>query len=728
LSHLAAGRGGPPPEAAAAKRARRAGRGRLLASLLALGLAEPFVAVAADDATVSAPDPPVAIGAVEPAAPAATVAALPAGVRVLTTGGVDMEQAALLLSGQEGGALPLAAFASAVGPASGGVETLVVLEIAGAALLKESASPLYVDVCLYVLTGDPPAVTASVLQTVAIDLEQQGEVLADGGLQLVRRLVLPAGEHSLRVLVRNRANRDLALRVLPLSVPTFAAGTPALLGPFFAPSPGRWLLVPASAGPTAVPGPPATPPALPLIAVGGAAELQVVTSPGQGAGLEIELRRDGKTIAAVPAVVAERTPLAAGLELLTLSFDLPALPSGIAELGVRDAGGTVATRSTKVVLTEGTVAAAWPSLLAGAPVAPTAAAGAGLPAAPPRRGLGRLGERQVAKRYREALQQLAGDGAEAARAAVAALESEALSGKSVEPRELVEIELGVLAPLAETSPEALWPVLALYVDSHRQHLAARAGVASLHTQQMVLRLAALFAESAPPAARPQAAVPLLALVADLPASGEHDLRVRALAAAREYQPDDAAILLCIAVDDERHADYQGAIEALSALRRLAPDDREVRLRLGINHARLGSQRQARSELGAALRGDADPPPWWLPLAYQELGRLHLDGGDLHAAEGVLRQGLARLPREEKLSLLLAQVLERGGDAAAAVEVLSAVIPSPQDRGFDSARHRYVQLPRQRLERARAELGELAGAARPRLAAALAAAPGREASR
>ena len=617
-------------------------------------------------------------------------------MRVLTTGGVDMEQAALLLSGQEGGALPLAAFASPVGPAAGGVETLVVLEVAGASLLREPASPLYLDVCLYVLSGDPPTVTASVLQTVAIDLEQQSEALADGGLQLVRRLVLPAGEHSLRVLVRNRANRDLGLRVLPLSVPTFAAGTPALLGPFFAPGPGPWLVIPASEETTALPGLPALPPALPLVAVGGAAQLQVVASPGQGTGIEVELRRDAKTLAAVPAAVAERTPIAADLELLTLSFDLPALPSGVAELSVRAAGGTVATRPTKVVLTEGTVAAAWPSLLAGAPAAPTAAAGPGLPAAPARRRLGRQGERQVAKRYREALQQLAGDGAEAARAAVTALESEALAGKSVDPRELVEIELGVLVSLAETAPEALWPVLALYVDSHRQHLAARAGVASLHTQQMVLRLAALFAEKAPPAARPQAAVPLLALVAGLPASGERDLRVRALAAAREYQPEDAGILRCIAVDDERHADYRGAIEALSALRRLTPDDLEVRLRLGINHARLGAQRPARGELAAALRADADPPPWWLPLAYQELGRLHLEGRDLSAAEHVLRQGLERLPREEKLSLLLAQVLERRGDAAGAVAVLAAVVPSPLDRGFDSARHRYVQLPRERL--------------------------------
>lgn len=67
--------------------------------------------------------------------PAVATEAAPAGVRVLPTGGLDMEGAALLLSGQQGGLLPLAVFASPLGPAAGGAATVVVIEVEGSALL-----------------------------------------------------------------------------------------------------------------------------------------------------------------------------------------------------------------------------------------------------------------------------------------------------------------------------------------------------------------------------------------------------------------------------------------------------------------------------------------------------------------------------------------------------------------------------------------------------------------
>ncbi|HXT20381.1 MAG TPA: tetratricopeptide repeat protein, partial [Thermoanaerobaculia bacterium] len=433
---------------------------------------------------------------------------------------------------------------------------------------------------------------------------------------------------------------------------------------------------------------------------------------------EVELQREGKTVAKLPAAVRERTPVANGLELLTLGFDAASADAGVAELRVRGSGGAT-TPPAKVVLTRGSPPGSWPAVLGRSRTAAAGSSGrSGPPSAPPPRRLGRQGER-LSRRYREALQQLAGDHPEAGGAAVTALEAEALAGRDIDPLELRDLERDVLAPLAAASPEALWPVIDLYVESHRRQLAARNSKVATHAQQMVQHLAELYAGAVAPAQRGLAAAPLLALVASLPPSGDTELRVLALTKAREYLPADAAVLLCVAVDAERHADYKGSVETLTALRKLAPQDLEIRLRLGVNQARLGARQQARTELGAALAAKGEPPPWWLPLAYQELGRLHLESGDAAAAEKVLRQGLARLPREEKLSLLLAEALTRRGQRAEAAEVLATIQPAPDDRGFDSARHRYIQLPDERLLQARADVAARAAAARPSLAAALA---------
>jgi Flp pilus assembly protein TadD len=685
------------------------------------------------------PPPPAsaeaaAAAAVAPAPAAGADAA--AGVRVLPTGGLDMEQAALLLSGQEGGLLPLALFASPLGPATGGAAIVVVIEVEGSALLapERATAPLYLDVCLYVLSGNPPAVTVSVLETLAIDVEQQREVLDSGGVQIVRRLVLPAGAHSLRALVRNRATRDLGLRVWPLVVPAFGDGSPVLLGPFFDAGAGPWLSVARGDAPA-----PAwlaeAPAGLPLVPVETAARLQLVASSALAAGrFEVELRREGKTVATLPVLVHARAPAAEGLELLTLGFDPATAGAGVAELRVRGNGG-VTTPPAKVVLTQGSPAGSWPAVLGRARPPAGGGGSAGAAAAPPpaRRRLGRQGER-LARRYREALRQLAGDQPEAGGAAVTALEAEALAGADVDPLELRDLERDVLAALAAAAPagpETLWPVIEHYLESHRRHLAARNGKLATHAQQMVLHLADLYAGAVAADQRGLAAAPLLALVAGLPAAGEAELRVLALGQARKYLPEDAGVLLCIAVDAERHADYKGAVEALTALRKLTPQDLEVRLRLGVNQARLGEKRQARAELGAAIEtavADAsEPPPWWLPLAYQELGRLHLASRDPAAAERVLRQGLQRLPREEKLSLLLAEALARRGGRAPAAEVVAAIQPTPDDRGFDSARHRYIQLPEERLLRARAEVAAHAAAGRASLAAALGGPPRAEGS-
>ena len=687
------------------------------------------------------------------ASPVAGTNEEPAGVRVLRTGGLDLEQAALLLSGQEGGPLPLAVFAAPIAAAAGGADTLVVVEVDGAALLAPPAAPpvappaaqpvappaerLYLDLCIYVLSGSGPAVAASVLETVEVDLAAHRERIASAGIRLVRHVVLPAGDHSLRVLVRNRTTRDLGLRVRPLAVPSFAAGTPLLAGPFFAGHSAAWLDVgnDGAAAPSWLPAPPA---ALPVMSVTAPTHFDVVGSAGAAGPFEVQLEHGGKPVATVAAVVHARRPLADGLEVVTLSVELPPLPAAVAELRVRSGGATLAP--LRVVHVEaGAAPAVWTAVLAGARAAQSgvrAPAGSPPPPPPPQR----HGRRQWSTTYRRALQQLTGEPPEAGTAAVVAFEQGVLAAEGGNAQPLAELELEVLGELAAKDAEALWPVMALYLQTHREHLAARATLTATHAQRMILALADLYAKSAAAPSRRMATVPLLALVADLPLGRERFLRTRALEAARGYDAQNAGVLLCAAVGAEAYGDHEQAVQALAQLRRVDAGNVEAQLRLGVIHARTGAERAARAALRAAIAGaprsgestngaprsgestnGADPAaatPWWLPLAYQELGRLQLEAGDLADAERLLRQGLARLPREEKLSLLLASVLGKRGDREGAQAVLDEMAPSPVDRGFDSARVRYMQLPTEPLLRAREELLRLAAAARPRLAAAL----------
>jgi hypothetical protein len=193
--------------------------------------------------------------------------------------------------------------------------------------------------------------------------------------------------------------------------------------------------------------------------------------------------------------------------------------------------------------------------------------------------------------------------------------------------------------------------------------------------------------------------------------------------AVDYQPENQNALLLAAIDAEVRADHPTAISRLEALQRVAPDLLEAQLRLGVNHARAGAARRAATILGTLLASPgaaATPSPWWLPVAYQELAKAHLSTGREGDAERVLRRGLARLPGEEKLSLQLSLLLAEARQRAQAQAVLADLAPGRPDRGFDTARHRYVQLPEEPLRAAVEALSTAAEAARPRLGAALSA--------
>ncbi|HVT57471.1 MAG TPA: hypothetical protein VHR45_03645 [Thermoanaerobaculia bacterium] len=193
-------------------------------------------------------------------------------VRVLRSGGLRVESAALLVSGQQGGDLQLATFAlplpgdlggMASGMGSGGrsaagsvggsrgtgegtgerARVAVVVEVAGGALQvgppadrpTDRDSLLRLEVSFYAVDG-AGGVQGSAAHTVEIDLRQLGARLRRGaGIRFAGELRLLPGEVSLRVLVRKLGSRLVGLQVSPLLVPAGEAREPILLPPLLAP-------------------------------------------------------------------------------------------------------------------------------------------------------------------------------------------------------------------------------------------------------------------------------------------------------------------------------------------------------------------------------------------------------------------------------------------------------------------------------------------------------------
>ena len=648
------------------------------------------------------------------------------GVRVLPTGGLSMEAAALLLSGQQGGTLPLAVLATPLEATPGGVRVAVVVEVAGPPLLARHTGegPLWLDLALYVVGGDG-AVLASLLETMQLDLATWRERLADGGVKVVRSLELPPGSHSLRALVRHPPSREVGLSVGPLVVPDPSGGTPALRAPVFVEDADPWVASAPGPSPAAWGG--GLPAARPVLVLGGTVTLRLqVPRALAGGPLEVELDPSGGGSIRLPATTAPDGAAAPpGLVALAVEFQPAGAPAGDAALRVVTAGGEAASlRVPVVVAAEGSGGSSWVTLATAGRGPERGAADKARVRAPeashPRPSVPR---RQRAAAYRRALLPLAEQDGARAREELTAFDAGLLSS-GVLPEELSATELDVLGALSAAEAEAVLPVLWHYLELYREQVGGSPLLAS-HAREMVYRLADLYAASASaPGAGELAATALGAHVATLPPDASRQFLARALRHALDLHPQDRLALLCSAIDAARHGDHDLAVERLEALRRLEPGEPEVLLRLAHSRARLGERRRARALLTELLETPAaaeTPPPWWLPLAYQELAQVLVED-DRAAAERVLRRGLARLPGEEKLSLQLALLLGERGDRARAAGVLADVRPAPDDRGYDSARHRFPQLPAEPLQRAAAEVRSRAEAARTRLAAALQGAP------
>jgi VWFA-related protein len=149
-----------------------------------------------------------------------------------------------LAAGEESGTVRTSVLAAPFpGGAGGQAWVPVLVEVDGASLLagQEGWS---VPVEIYGYAFDPEGQARDYFsQTLGLELLKTGAKLKEGGLKFFGHLDLPAGDWSVRVLVRNSATGASGIRTVSVHVPEFGPGSPVLLPAFFPEPPGRWLMV-----------------------------------------------------------------------------------------------------------------------------------------------------------------------------------------------------------------------------------------------------------------------------------------------------------------------------------------------------------------------------------------------------------------------------------------------------------------------------------------------------
>lgn len=132
-------------------------------------------------------------------------------------------------------AVPLRAGADAVPVA-------VVVEVPGESLLSSGAPHYGLEVFGYALSEAGNS-TDFFAQAVDLDSSKVGARLARGGVRVFGKLSLVAGQHRLRLLVRDRGTGRLPVLSLLLSLAAQSAAAPSLAAFFLPPPQDPWLLV-----------------------------------------------------------------------------------------------------------------------------------------------------------------------------------------------------------------------------------------------------------------------------------------------------------------------------------------------------------------------------------------------------------------------------------------------------------------------------------------------------
>jgi tetratricopeptide (TPR) repeat protein len=264
-----------------------------------------------------------------------------------------------------------------------------------------------------------------------------------------------------------------------------------------------------------------------------------------------------------------------------------------------------------------------------------------------------------------------------------------------------EVETSVGDSIAAVDAEAILPIILLHLDVYGAHRDDRRYALASHARGVATHLVELYAALAKGEDSRAVAADLLASLSGMLEEVQlWALSRKLLDQALALDTSSEAALLYVAAGAERWGEWQRTVDVAQRLLQHDPKVGEARLRLAVNLARLEKEEQARDVLSRITRErNAD---WTLSLAYQELARSYLAAGALEAAESTLRRGMARLPSEQRLNILLAYTLDRGRRPREALDLLE--LPAQPE---PSARHTYSNSSRLVLARLRERVEQAA---------------------
>ncbi len=627
--------------------------------------------------------------------------AAPEGVvlNAFDIGGLEPRSAALLLSGQEGGEIPIRVLAFPLGEAEGVVDTALVVDVAGGALLGDPEEKLLrVEVYAYAL-GAAGGVQDFFCQAFTLETEEVGELLGAGGVKFLAHLSLPVGDYSLRVLVHLRELDRFGLAKVPLSLTAPASETPPVLAPpLLLERAERWVVVQqgdkegraSSSLPWLTEGRGVVPAARGVVAGGTNRFLVGVIAETLPTDLALEASRVGEEEALrLDFHSGEGSPSEeAGLMLVEAEVSFSDLAAGEYSLRLL-AGDRASAPASLVVLPEAPDGELplWTQL--GAVLfSEMEPMDIDIPAASSAKG---WRSSQLSQAYLAAVELLAEGQDEAAQKAIMELEVEGLgSGSQKNFRRVFDSELDVIRRLSASNPHSLVPLTLLHDELYQQYRSGGHLQLSSHSRQFALALGERHAELVP-RGRGSGFFDdyLLDRAGKVLESGNYLEAYRLLDRAKETNPDRQEIILALAAIQEALSHYQDAVDLLRVANRLDRKPGEVRLRLAINMVRVGERGNIVSLFESCLEPEA--PEWVRTVAFQELARFYRSQGRIDKALAVLERATAEPDASERLFLQLSALLDSAGRPEDARKALTGQSSSPGG-DLDSARLRYSEWP------------------------------------
>lgn len=714
--------------------------------------------------------------------PASAASDLAFDLQARRQGGMRAQVATLLVQGGVGGGIAMEVLATATagdGEEDGERPVAVLIEVEGPTLLaafdqaevsREQAEAALagrqpvqeVEIYAYALSAQG-AVVDFFTQRLRLDLDTLGERIYAGGVKFVGSLSLPPGAYSLRVLVSDVASGQYGLRTVPILVPRPQDPGPILLAPLLASPPGAWLRVrqdvtpeppskalaesdPAEGDPRPAPPEPLTPEeAARQLILDGEGALPA-TFPVLDSGAEVEVHLLGQDLGSEPQVTARLVPQEGGepyvlpvrllaridsgdgsLERATGRLQLPELETAAFLLSFvieQSNGARTESGQVRTLVLAGNAAGplAWGQLRSLANDIQQATEGG--PALDlPRKRKRRASALELAarERYLEALGELAtGSSGETVTGLIREVEEDIYGADTDEGLPaLRRAEIVVAQELAQSNPEALVPLIQFHLDLYLEYRRDRAFGLATHSRGVASNTALLYAEQADTdTARAIASQALTSLGTEMLEAGLRNSGAQALTNALALDERNEAARLQLAAHYEKVGLYNPAVDNLRRLVEFNPKSAEGRLRLALNWKRTGDLRKAEEGLRRML--SENNPDWTLTIAYTELADLLLEQDRDREAIRVLRQGVDRLPDQDRLAIQLSFALDRQRRFLDARRVLARMTSRDHHLGNGTAspRHRYARGTRDGVVEARSQVVDAARTREPLLADAV----------